>query len=548
MKYYFFSIVFCFFLVPSFAQLPTPGLIAWYPFCGNAQDKSGNGYDLTVGGPTLTTDRFGSPNSAYYFNGSTLMGTNELYRTPPLPTDNTDYTYSAWFRVDTPSNAVIVANGNLNYDGYEIITVDSFTTAPGHDAGIVFGNVSEFLPVYVTFHQWHNAVLRRIGNTYEFFVDTVSAGTFTSSFYPTSPSEDFTIGQDYSNGTNPFTGAIDDVAVYSRALTNAEISQLYHYNPDASVSLGHDTSFCSGSITIVASAQPSGTSYTWSTGSTSPSIIISATGSYTVTVTNSIGCKASDTIVVSTGSLAVNAGPDPKVCLGSSAVLHASGADKYQWSPSTGLSCDTCQDPIVNVTASTSYTLTGTDNGACSGTDSVRVIVNPLPVIAAHVAPGGGCGSGTIQLGATGGISYSWSPTEYLADSTSPDPIINTASMSNPITYYVKGTDANGCSNTASITIEPRQEVHVGFPSAFSPNGDGANDVLYVRGNGIATLEMSVFNRWGQKVFETNDINKGWDGSFNGNQQPMDTYACIMKVTTTDGCTITQKGSVTLLK
>ncbi|MGN6569367.1 MAG: LamG-like jellyroll fold domain-containing protein, partial [Flavipsychrobacter sp.] len=530
---YYFSLLSFLYSACAFAQLPSKGLIAWYPFCGNARDESGNGYNLTVGGATLTPDRFGNVNCAYYFSGSTLMGANELYCTPPLPTDNTDFTYSAWFRVDTPSNAVIVANGNLNYDGYEIITVDSFTVGPGHDAGIVFGNVSEFLPVYVTFHQWHNAVLRRTSNTYEFFVDTISVGTFTSSFYPTSSSEDFAIGQDYSNGTNPFTGAIDDVAVYNRALTNVEISQLYHYNPDASVSLGNDTSICSGSITVSTSPQPPGTIYAWSNGSTSSSITISAAGSYSVTVTNRVGCTASDTISVSIGALTVNAGTDPQVCLGSSTGLHASGADKYKWSPSTGLSCDTCQDPVVTVTTSTSYILTGTDSGGCSGIDSVRVIVNPLPVISAHEAPGGTCGSGTIQLNATGGLSYIWSPGQYFADSTSPDPIINTASITNTITYYVRGTDVNGCSNTSSVTVEPKQEVHAGFPSAFSPNGDGANDVLYVRGNGIATMKMSVFNRWGQKVFETDNPSTGWDGTFNGTPQPVDTYACVLKVTTT---------------
>ncbi|MBS1688423.1 MAG: gliding motility-associated C-terminal domain-containing protein [Bacteroidetes bacterium] len=547
MKYYF-SSLFLLFSICTFAQLPSTGLIAWYPFCGNAHDESGNGYHLTVGGATLTTDRFRSPNSAYYFSGSTAMGSNELYRNPPLPTDNTDFTYSAWFRVDTPSNAVIVANGNLNYDGYEIITVDSFTAGPGHDAGIVFGNVSEFLPVYVTFHQWHNAVLRRISNTYEFFVDTISVGTFTSSFYPTSTSEDFAIGQDYSNGTNPFTGAIDDVSVYNRALTNAEISQLYHYNPDAAVSLGNDTSFCSGSITVTASTQPSGTTYLWNTGSTAASITISTPGSYIVTVTNSIGCTASDTIQVQTGGLTVNAGTDSQICIGGTTSLHASGADKYKWSPSVGLSCDTCSDPTVILSTTTTYKLTGTDNGGCSGTDSVRVVVNPLPLITAQVAPGGTCGSGVIQLNATGGISYTWGPGQYFTDSTAPNPVINTAAITSPITCYVKGTDANGCSSIASVTVEPKQEVHVGFPSAFSPNGDGANDVLYVRGNGIATMEMSVFNRWGQKVFESHDPATGWDGTFNGASQPVDTYACILKIITTDGCAITQKGSVTLLK
>ena len=88
----------------------------------------------------------------------------------------------------------------------------------------------------------------------------------------------------------------------------------------------------------------------------------------------------------------------------------------------------------------------------------------------------------------------------------------------------------------------------IGLPTAFSPNGDGENDILYVRGAAIRTLDLKIFNRWGQLVFETTSKEKGWDGTFNGQPQPIEAYAYVLNATFIDGTTKLMKGNITLLR
>jgi gliding motility-associated-like protein len=88
----------------------------------------------------------------------------------------------------------------------------------------------------------------------------------------------------------------------------------------------------------------------------------------------------------------------------------------------------------------------------------------------------------------------------------------------------------------------------LGLPTAFSPNGDRENDVLYVRGAAIKTMDLKRWNRWGQLVFETNDQKIGWDGTFNGEPQPMEAYGYVLNVSFIDGTAKLLKGNITLLR
>jgi gliding motility-associated-like protein len=85
-------------------------------------------------------------------------------------------------------------------------------------------------------------------------------------------------------------------------------------------------------------------------------------------------------------------------------------------------------------------------------------------------------------------------------------------------------------------------------PDVFSPNGDVHNDVLYVRSTCISSLDFLVFDRWGNKIFETNNINQGWDGNYNGSPMNIGTYIWYLKGTTVDGVSIKEKGNVTLVR
>jgi gliding motility-associated-like protein len=88
----------------------------------------------------------------------------------------------------------------------------------------------------------------------------------------------------------------------------------------------------------------------------------------------------------------------------------------------------------------------------------------------------------------------------------------------------------------------------IGVPTAFSPNGDGANDVLYVRGAAVKTVDFRVYNRFGEMVFETTDMDIGWDGTYKGKPQEMEAYAWTLDATFIDDSFVSQKGNVTLLR
>ncbi|QOR76405.1 MAG: PKD domain-containing protein [Thermoflavifilum sp.] len=105
-----------------------------------------------------------------------------------------------------------------------------------------------------------------------------------------------------------------------------------------------------------------------------------------------------------------------------------------------------------------------------------------------------------------------------------------------------------GCEDTSCQAVEALINPLFDVPSAFSPNGDGVNDVFRVRGFGIAKFEMEIYNRWGQKVYESRDVNQGWDGTYRGKPQPMDAYAYVIHIQFTDGRQTTKTGSVTLLR
>jgi len=139
---------------------------------------------------------------------------------------------------------------------------------------------------------------------------------------------------------------------------------------------------------------------------------------------------------------------------------------------------------------------------------------------------------------------YTWSNGEEGTDITV-SPTENT-------TYTVKCVTPLGCENESTVDIEvvPPQcnEDDVFIPSAFSPNGDGVNDQLFVRSKFISEMEFFVMNRWGEEVWRTGSQDQGWDGSFQGKELAPDVYAYCLKVTCVNSSTYTTSGNVTILK
>jgi gliding motility-associated-like protein len=105
-----------------------------------------------------------------------------------------------------------------------------------------------------------------------------------------------------------------------------------------------------------------------------------------------------------------------------------------------------------------------------------------------------------------------------------------------------------GCSDTLCMPVTTIVVPALDVPNAFTPNTGNVNSIVYVRGFGISKLRFTIWNRWGQKVFETNNINEGWDGKVNGVVQPMDVYAYTLEAEFFDGTRTTRKGDITLIR
>lgn len=115
-------------------------------------------------------------------------------------------------------------------------------------------------------------------------------------------------------------------------------------------------------------------------------------------------------------------------------------------------------------------------------------------------------------------------------------------------TVCLTATNSNGCSDTYCRQVIVEASGAVGVPNAFTPNGDGANDILVVKGFGFAKMQFMVFNRWGELVFQTDDPRAGWDGTYRGKEQEMEVYVYVLEGSFADGNTFNLKGNVTLLR
>lgn len=352
----------------TYAQLPLTGLAAWYPFCSNTADRSGNGLDLTNSGPMLTTDRFSNANTAYTFNGSTAPGTNIMYHTPPM-TDTGDFTYAAWVMADTGGNQIILSNGNISLNGCGLVTT-------GHNVAVAIGGVGNFLPTYLPYHEWHHVLVRRLGTTYSLYVDTTIIGAFVTAYNPVPATQKFAVGQDQLTGARSFSGKIDDIAVYNRALADSDIRKLYHFNPDVHAVLGPDAAVCAGfSTTLAPSPQYPGLSYLWSNGSVDTTIVADTFGTYWFSISKPYGCTTSDSITFTLGIVSVNLGRDTAVCVGDTFLLAATApvGSTYLWN--TG---DTTAS--INLTAPGVYSV-AIDNAGCPGYDTMTFTYSPIPLV-----------------------------------------------------------------------------------------------------------------------------------------------------------------------
>lgn len=278
-------------------------------------------------------------------------------------------------------------------------------------------------------------------------------------------------------------------------------------------------------------------------------IPVAGTTLYTVTGKISDKCFAENTIRITAVPYPVPVAPDVYVCAGASVQLQASGGSLYNWSPALFLSNTAIPNPAaIRPTGSVSYTLTVRDVLGCPRPVQKTVRLQFVkPAVNAGPADTSVVTGQPLQLHATGGKNYLWLPdNRWLSDINIPNPV---ALPENNIRYIVQATDSFGCKGNDTILVKLfRLAPDLYVPNAFTPNGDGRNDLFRPVLLGIRSLDFfQVYNRFGQLLYSSSNALTGWDGKYGGRLQEPATYTWIAKATDYTGRKIVRKGTVVLM-
>lgn len=298
-----------------------------------------------------------------------------------------------------------------------------------------------------------------------------------------------------------------------------------------------------------------GTDYT---GANPPVHTYPDTGTYTITLLmiDTTACNSPDTVqkTVTLSSNYVRAGfIGDSVCIGESILFsnNSSYATGYAWNFGNGATSNV-SSPTYSFSSPGTYTVTliASNPGTCNKFDTAAQVIQvwPKPTADFSYDPIIPVANEAIRFTnrSVNATRYYWG----FGDGTS-------TTIQSPTHLYkrtgrykvcLEAFNQYGCIDQVCKYVEAEIYPAVDVPTGFSPNGDGSNDILYVRGAAIETLSFKVYNRWGEMVFETDDITTGWDGTFKGKPQEVETYAWVLNVEFTDGTTEHRQGNVTLLR
>jgi len=337
---------------------------------------------------------------------------------------------------------------------------------------------------------------------------------------------------------NVYGGAI----FYGGGLSN-NISNNTGWNwdnaPDFIDGLEYDTAYlCDGESLLLTTENFSPTEETvfeWGDGWIGPTYTVTEGGTYTVTAIYSEDCSVTDNIFVGILPAPVlDLGDDTEICEGGQFEIEiADDFEEYLWQDgSTGTS--------VTAVNTGKYWLQVTAENGCKSRDSVYLDILPSP----HPSLGNDVIIHNdefliLDAGYSGG-TYFWSTDETTQT-------IKANGLEGGLEYWVE-VYYNGCPGYDTIVIDEYPYCTADVPTAFSPNNDGINDILFVMGSGIASLDFFIFNRFGELVFETHDITEGWDGISFGEKQEEEVYIYYLKAICFDGLITEKKGNITLLR
>jgi gliding motility-associated-like protein len=331
--------------------------------------------------------------------------------------------------------------------------------------------------------------------------------------------------------------------------------------PPLKVSLNDDTALVCPVQNLFIKAQTNGGvaigsyRYTWTNypGSTKDTLHVNplSTTSYIVTVTDSCGNTASDTCTISFTAytpMQLTLNNDTTVCGGQSVLLDANvtgGLPVYNfaWTPNV-----TSMDSVtVTPSSTTTYILSVTDACGYNLIDTVEVDVDPINAAFDYVF----ATNQTVTFNnlSSNAIAYYWNFGDSSEDSVSTD--------DNPEHYYATdgsytttlvAENQNGCRDTVDMVLDIIPDFYFYFPNSFTPNKNDKNEMYTGYGSGVKSYRMRIFDRWGQLVFESNDMLVGWDGTYKGSPVARDSYVCVFDLESYAGKRSRRMGNVTVIR
>lgn len=331
-----------------------------------------------------------------------------------------------------------------------------------------------------------------------------------------------------------------------------------------------DVALCGPTPSIALSCTSFGTA-TWFVWSTDPSfsdtlntslsdsttvLAPPVPGIYYVQASTPGSCAAVDEVSISASLLNAAISPDASICADDNATISITGIDAgstITWAPADSIDSGQGTTTIhVSPMGTTDYTVHVSAPSGCQWDGAATVSVSPIygssvgaSVDQSLVLPGT-----TVHLTATPstGVTYQWTPAALVSD---PNIATPTAFITQTTLFHLLVTDGT-CLREDSVLVKVYElhcaEPDIFVPDAFTPNGDGSNDLLLVRGRFISSLDFKVFDRWGELVFETTDQRAGWDATFRGKAVDPAVYVYWLDVTCPDGQHFFTKGNVTVIR
>jgi gliding motility-associated-like protein len=372
--------------------------------------------------------------------------------------------------------------------------------------------------------------------------------------YQWSPASTLNNPNTFNPVASPTASTIYTVKATTTAGCSDEASISVDIDPAPVITKSKDSTICNNTtIPIFASG---GSSYAWSPASSldnpasaSPVASPLTTTLYHVAITDIYSCVYRDSVKITVKDPAVfSVSPDYSVCAGKSRQLSASGGDTYQWSPASFLDNPQVSNPVALPGTSITYSVTITENTCLeSATLSTKLTLLPAPDVRADKSNDITCSLGSARLSASGAQDFTWTPSNGLSNPGIYDPVASPVAST---LYTVSGKDQNGCtgSDTVSVMVDFNGNSLYGLPNSFTPNGDGLNDCFGIRFWGqVEQLDFSIYNRFGERVFHTNNAADCWNGTYKGGAQNDGVFVYTIKATTVCG-NIDKKGTVVLIR